>query len=397
MITDAGDRQRLTSVDALRGAVMIVMALDHVRDFFHRAAMTQSPTNLATTTVAIFLTRWVTHFCMPVFLFTAGIGAYYWRRNGRRSTGELSWFLVTRGLWLIVLELTAMRLSFDFTFGRDLPVLLITLWALGMSMIVLAALVHLPVRGLAALSVGVLCLHNLLDPVRAQMFGPLAWLWTLLHQPGAIPLSGVIVVVGYPILPLAAIMAAGYAFAASVNLADSSSRTTVRRLGGWLCVAFVLLRGLNVYGDPVRWSVQATAAMTVVSFLNVTKQPASLDFVLMTLGPALVLLAWLSRQSFSPRHPLIVFGRVPLFYFLGHFFLAHLLFIAVIWARYGVFTLRPPPSMGDTAAIFPPGFGFSLWAAYLAWVVVVVTMYPLCLWFGAFKARHKSEAWTSYV
>jgi uncharacterized membrane protein len=397
MMADAADRQRITSVDALRGAVMIVMALDHVRDFFHRAAMTHSPTQLATTTVAIFLTRWVTHICMPVFLFTAGMGACYWRRNGHRTTGELSWFLVTRGLWLLVLELTAMRLAFDFTFGRDLPVLLITLWALGMSMIALAALVHLQGRTLAVLSVGVLCLHNLLDPVRARTFGPLAWLWTLLHQPGAIPVGGVIVVVGYPILPLAAIMAAGYAFAAHVNLADPGSRAAVRRLGGWLCVAFVLLRGLNVYGDPVRWSVQPTAAMTVVSFLNTTKQPASLDFVLMTLGPALVLLAWLGTRHFSLRHPLIVFGRVPLFYFLGHFFLAHVLFIGVIWARYGIFTLRPPPSMGDTASLFPPDFGFPLLAAYLAWVVVVASMYPLCVWFGAFKTRHKTQAWTSYV
>ncbi len=390
-------RQRIASVDALRGVVMIIMALDHVRDFVHRSAMTQSPTNLATTTVAVFFTRWVTHICMPVFLLTAGMGAYYWRQHGARTPRELSWFQVTRGVWLIVLELTAMRFAFDFAFGSDLPVLLITLWALGASMIVLAALIHLPPRVLAVLSVAVLCLHNLLDPIRARTFGPAAWLWNMLHQPGVFTVGGVTLVVGYPILPLAAIMAAGYSLAAAISLGTDAGRAQLRRIGWVMCGAFVALRAVNVYGDPVGWSHQATTAMTVMSFLNVTKQPASLDFVLMTLGPALLLLAWLDTQRFSVRHPFLVFGRVPLFYFLGHFIVAHLVFIGLMWTRYGIFTLRPPPSMGTPVSMFPAGFGFSLASAYLVCLLVVIAMYPLCRWFGALKQRHRDEAWTIYV
>ena len=376
---------------------MIIMALDHVRDFVHRSAMTQSPTNLATTTAAVFLTRWITHFCMPVFLFTAGMGAYYWRRNGGRSLGELSWYLLTRGLWLIVLELTAMRFVFDFAFGSDLPVLLITLWALGASMIVLAALVYLPPTALAALSVAVLCLHNLLDPVRARTFGAAAWMWNMVHQPGVFIVGGVTVVVGYPVLSLVGIMAAGYSLAALVTLGDEEGRTRVRRLGWTLTVAFVVLRALNVYGDPVRWSHQASTTLTMLSFLNVTKQPASLDFVLMTIGPALLFLAWIDTRPLSRRHPLIVFGRVPLFYFLGHFFVAHVIFMALMLSRYGIFTLRPPPSMGTPTTMFPSDLGFPLWFAYIVWLVVVGAMYPLCYWYGDLKQRHKDQAWTSYL
>lgn len=391
MVAESVVRRRIDSVDALRGAVMIIMALDHVRDFVHRSAMTQSPTNLATTTVAVFLTRWITHVCMPTFLLTAGIGAYYWRRNGQRSVRELSWFLLTRGVWLIVLELTAMRFAFDFAFGSDLPVLLITLWALGASMIALAALVYLPQSLLTALSIGALCLHNLLDPVRARTFGSAAWLWNILHQPGVFAIGGVTVVVGYPVLPLAAIMAAGYSLAACISLDEPAGRVWLRRLGWSMCAAFVLLRAVNVYGDPVRWSHQTSTAVTMLSFLNATKQPASLDFVLMTLGPALVFLAWLDTRRLSSLNPLLVFGRVPLFYFLGHFVVAHILFIGLTWARHGLFTLRPPPSMGTPTAMFPPTLGFPLWFAYIVWVVVVVLMYPLCRWFGNLKQRHRQQ------
>jgi uncharacterized membrane protein len=396
---------RVTSLDALRGTVMIIMALDHVRDFFHSGAMVQSPTNMATTTPALFLTRWITHFCAPVFLFAAGTSACLWLAGGRRTKDELSRFLLTRGLWLIALEVFVIRFALYFSWSLKYPVLLITLWALGASMIALAALIHLPVRLLAALSVAVILLHNFTDRVQASSFGSFGWIWNVLHQPGAISVAGVVVVVGYPLLPLAATMAAGYCaghlFQGTPNRIqrDAPSRQrTLFWLGGAMTVAFILMRAINVYGDPVRWMVQKSTLMTVLSYLNCTKQPASADFLLMTLGPALILLAIFDRAEISESNPLLTYGRVPLFYFVVHFVLIHLIQVAATWLRYGFvpFLFVPPPSVEGPRELFPPGFGYDLWVVYVIWVLVVLTMYPACRWFSKIKARRR-DWWLSYL
>ncbi|MFN7921696.1 MAG: heparan-alpha-glucosaminide N-acetyltransferase domain-containing protein [Bryobacteraceae bacterium] len=392
------DRQRrIAAVDALRGIVMIIMALDHVRDFFHAAAMTQSPTNMATTTPAVFLTRWITHFCAPVFLFTAGMGAYLWMQRGR-TRSELSRFLVTRGLWLIFVELVVMRFAFDFSLGGALPVLLITLWALGGSMILLAGLIYLPVQVLAASSVAVICLHNLFDGVQAQAFGSWSWVWNALHQPGVLRVGGAIVVVGYPLLPLVATMTAGFCAGHLYAASGDTRRRAFARLGAAMTLAFVILRAINIYGDPSRWASQKPAVMTALSFLNCTKYPASLDFLLMTLGPALIVLAWLDRIRLSDGNPLLVFGRVPLFYFVGHFYWAHVLLAICVWFRYGAtaFVLRAPPSVGGSRDLFPADFGWSLAVVYVVWALVVLTMYPACRWFAGVKRRRR-DWWLSYT
>ena len=392
--------QRVTAVDALRGLVMIIMALDHARDFFHLGAMTQSPTALETTTPLLFLTRWITHICAPVFMLLAGTGARCWLAVPGRTTAQLSRYLVTRGAWLLVVEVVLMRLGFDLTFGLGSPVLLITLYALGGSMIVLAALIHVPMRILVPVAAAVVLLHDALDGVPAQSVGAPPWLWTLLHEPGAIVSGGIVIVVGYPLIPWFAVMALGYGLGDLLQQPEATWRRTTLRLGIALTLAFLVVRGVNLYGDPAPWAAQRSAVFTLLSFLNTTKYPASLAFLLMTLGPALVLLSWLGGQRHGRGNPLMVFGRVPLFYFVVHFFLLHLLLVLASLVRYGStalgFALHATPAMGGPKPLFPDGFGWPLWGVYVAWIVCVVLMYPLCRWFGALKAR-RTDWWLAYL
>lgn len=393
---------RITAVDALRGLVMIIMAIDHARDFMHTGAMAgELPTTLATTTPALFLTRWITHLCAPVFMFLAGTSARLWLARPGRTTAQLSRHLATRGGWLLLLEVVVMRIGFDMSPSASFPVLLITLYALGGSMLVLAALVHLPVRVLVPLSTAIVLLHNAFDGVQSASLGALSWLWTLLHQPGPIiPGGGIVIVVGYPLIPWFAVMALGWCFGALLLERGTAWRAVALRIGAALTVAFVVVRALNIYGDPARWSVQATPVFTLLSFLNTTKYPASLDFVLMTLGPALLLLSWMGGRRFSDANPLLVFGRVPLFYFVVHFYLLHLMLIALSLLRYGSaalpFMLHAPPSMGAPKGLFPEGFGWSLWSVYVAWALCVALMYPACRWFAGLKAR-RSWWWLAYT
>jgi uncharacterized membrane protein len=424
----ATNTPRLTSLDALRGIVMIIMALDHVRDFFHADAMAFRPEDLARTNAALFFTRWITHFCAPVFFFLAGAGAFLWAAREGRTTAALSRFLWTRGLWLIVLELTVLRFGFFFSLTEG-PWLLTVLWALGLSMIGLALLCRMPVRVLAPVSLAVIALHNLLDPLTARQFGPLAFAWHILHQPGAFVAGGTPVIVAYPLVPWVAVMAAGYCFASCyLRVVPSDSRrlpvadpapvalpSAARRMpagpvlpsalslvpfvswGAFLTAAFVVLRALDIYGDPSPWSttVPGTGAL---SFLNTTKYPPSLLFLLMTMGPALLALAWLSRRPPRASSPVAVIGRVPLFFFLVHFLLAHALAIPFALVKYGHadFLAHPMPSMGGSAELYPPGFGYSLPTVYVVWAIVVLLSYPLCLWFARLKARRR-DWWRGYL
>jgi uncharacterized membrane protein len=383
---------RLQPIDVLRGLVMILMALDHTRDFFHSGAMSFQPEDLARTTTVLFFTRWITHICAPVFMFTAGLGAFL-RLNRGGPKSELSAFLWKRGLWLVFLELTVVRFAFSFGSG---PAILNVLWALGWSMVALSLLVHLPVRVLAVVSLLAIALHNLADPVRASQFGAASWIWNLLHQSGAVDWSGVVVVIAYPLVPWVAVMAAGFCFGRVVIPEARQRRKWIARIGLGATAAFLVLRAINLYGDPQPWS-RRIPGMTVLSFLRCTKYPPSLDFLLMTLGPALLLLVWLERVQWTPANPLIVFGRVPLFYFIVHLYIIRLLTIPFAFLRYGQagFLLYPLPSIGGTAKLYPPGFGFPLWVVYAVWAAVVAMLYPLCVWFGGLKQRRK-DWWLSY-
>jgi uncharacterized membrane protein len=402
--SDAQPLSRVRSVDALRGFVMIIMALDHTREFFHAGAMSFQPEDLTRTTTILFFTRWITHICAPVFMFTAGLGAFFWLGSGSkgRTTGQLSRFLWTRGLWLVVLELTVLRIAMNFSLTNGM-VMLSILWALGWSMVALGFLVHVPVRALAVLSIAVIALHNLADSITAARFGSVAWVWNILHQPGVFQLGGIQFLVAYPLVPWIFVMAAGFCFGdligprPSSNPAHGPSRRRQRtfRIGLGLTLAFLVIRTINIYGDPLRWS--HVPGMTVLSFLRCIKYPPSLDFLLMTLGPALMLLSWFDRLRFSATNPLIVFGRVPLFYFLTHFLVIHILTIPFALVRYGHagFLLSPLPSVGGSMEVYPAHFGYPLGVVYALWAGVVVLMYPLCLWFARLKER-RHDWWLSY-
>jgi uncharacterized membrane protein len=383
---------RIHSVDALRGFVMIVMALDHVRDFFHRAAMSgASPTDVRVASTMLFMTRWVTHICAPVFMLTAGLGAYFYWKNGNRTKGQLSWFLVSRGLWLIILELTVMQLAYNFDVSSSYPIFLLVLWILGASMILLAALVWLPITWLAPLSVATIVLHHLLDGIQV---------WPLVHQVSVFQVAGLTVIAPYTVVPWFAVMALGFCIGPIFSRGPEDRRRSLIRIGAGITIAFAVVRTLNIYGDPAPWSVQALPPRTLLSFLNTTKYPPSLAFLLMTLGPALLMLAWLDRRGWSGRNPLVVFGRVPLFYFVLHFFLAHAVAVVMAVFTHGgaawSFMFQPVPSMGGPATAFPAGFGYDLWVTYVAWIAIVATLYPLCLRFARFKEHHRAW-WVSYI
>lgn len=379
---------------------MIIMALDHIREFFHSGALAFSPEDLSKTTAAIFLTRWITHFCAPVFMFTAGLGAFLWaqrRDSGGHNKAALARFLLLRGLWLVFLELTVARFALYFNFNYSM-IVLIVLWALGCSMIVLAALVYLPIGALAAISIAMIALHNLLDGITAAQFGSAGWIWNVLHQPGVFPFAGHQILLAYPLVPWAGVMAAGYCFGRVFLLEPDRRQRVLVRLGLGVTAAFFVIRAWNVYGDPAPWSIQRSPVFTVLSFLRCSKYPPSLDFLLMTLGPAVAVMGWLERVRLSAANPLLVFGRVPLFYYVIHLYAIHGIAMLMAWMRYGTaaFLLNPPPGMGGQRQAFPPDYGYPLWVCYAVWLVVVMLVYPLCRWFAELKQRRR-DWWLSYL
>jgi uncharacterized membrane protein len=397
-VDSARSRPRLASIDALRGLIMIIMALDHVRDFFHIGAMSFSPTDLAQTTPILFFTRWLTHYCMPVFMFTAGMGAFLFAQ--RHTRAELSRFLWTRGVWFVFLELAVMQFAYNFNFASSNVVLLLVLWIFGICFVVMAGLVYLPIKWLAALSVVVIVFHNFLDNVDASTFGAAAPVWNVLHQPGGFKLAGRTFAIAYPLLPWVFVIAAGFCFAQIFQMEAARRSRIMRWLGVGLTVAFVLARTINHYGDPVPWDHQKSVVYTVLSFLNCTKYPPSLDFLLMTLGPGRILLAYWDGRAFRLDNPLIVFGRVPMFYFVLHFYLIHIFVVIAAFLRYGTaahaFIFNRVPSMGGPRRLFPANFGYSLCATYGFWVLTVATLYPVCRWFAGVKARRRVW-WLSYL
>jgi uncharacterized membrane protein len=381
-------RPRIQSVDILRGLVMIVMVLDHVRDFFHDGAQHFNPTDLAQTTPMLFLTRWITHFCAPTFIFLAGTGAYLQSRRAK-TKASVARFLWTRGLWLVVLELTWVRwFGWRMNFGND-QVFLWVIWALGVSMIALAGLIFIPWRTLLAASLSVILLHNAFDAITPARFGAFDWLWKILHAPDSITLNNTAILITYPLIPWIFVMAAGYCFGRVLDLESRQRRTLLLRLGGALIAGFVMLRWSNVYGDANPWSSQRSSILSVASFLNCTKYPPSLLFLLMTIGPGIVILGLLERVKLSEANPIVIFGRVPLFYYLLHLPLIHGLAIAQAWVRYGHadFMLQNPPSLWGPTVLFPRDYGYSLGAVYLIWLCIVAALYPVCRWFADLKQK----------
>lgn len=392
-IDSARTSPRLESIDLLRGLVMALMALDHTRDFFHSGVFQEvDPLNEATGSIALFFTRWVTHFCAPVFIFLAGTGAFLSSTRGK-SKSELSRFLVTRGLWLVFLELTFIHWA-GWSFAINLREHWgIVIWAIGWSMLALAGLIHLPLRVIAAFGVGMIALHNAFDAVKPESFGALGWLWQVLHAGGTFDLpGGVTFGAGYPLIPWIGVMALGYSFGAVMLRPPEERQRWLLRVGINLTVVFFLLRFTNLYGDAQAWTSQPTGFRTVLSMLDCTKYPPSLCYLLMTLGPAALVLAWLDRARLAFIEPLAVFGRVPLFYYLLHLPLIHGLAVAVNFIRFD----RANWLYGVTPAKPPPDAGFDLVWVYFAWMAVLLILFPACQWFADLKRRRR-ERWLSYL
>jgi len=378
---------RVASIDVVRGAVMVFMALDHVRDFTSRVHF--QPENLERASAALFFTRWITHFCAPTFFLLAGVGIGIAMQRGR-SAAAMGRYLVTRGLWLLVLELLitpiGWRLSFDI-----LPAFALVLWALGWSMILMAALIRLPHRGLAVGALVVIATHNLLDGVSPQAFGPLGWLWNVLHVPGFV-IPGVLLV-AYPLIPWLAVMALGFVLADVYAWDAERRRRSLLVWGAAATMLFVALRALNGYGDPGPWSAQRSGALTIASFLNVRKYPPSLLFLLMTLGPALVALALSENARGRVARWLAVYGRVPMFYYVVHIFVAHLAGVLIAFAQSGRLMTITVFTNPDG---IPPWYGVSLAGVYVAWASVVAVMYFPCKAMARLKDRRR-DWWLSYL
>ena len=341
---------------------------------------------------ALFLTRWITHFCAPVFIFLSGISAYLYGARGH-SVSEVSRFLLTRGFWLIVIEFTLVRLGWRFGFGIDVFVAQV-IWAIGASMVVLAALVHLPRAAIAAIGVGLIAGHNLFDATHAATFGAAGGLWHVLHEPGLVSLgAGPKLFVLYPLVPWIGVMAAGYALGPVLQLEPAARQRLLVRLGLAISAGFIVLRATNLYGDTAAWSVQSSWLGTLLSFINCEKYPPSLLYLMVTLGPALVLLGLVEGARGRPADWITVFGRVPFFYYVAHIFLIHALAVLFAWAVYG-----------DASWLFggalpqrkPAGYGLSLPGIYAVSLLAVVLLYPACRWFAALKQRRR-DWWLSYL
>lgn len=385
------NKNRILSIDILRGIVIVVMTIDHARDFFHISSLDAE--DLTQTYPALFFTRWVTHFCAPVFVFLSGVSAFLHAERGQLSKKQLAWFLVSRGLWLIFVEIVVINFAWQFKYSF---IFIQVIWIIGISMIMLAGLIYLPRALIILLSAVTIAGHNLFDQISPEQFGDFAWIWKILHVKGWIPLpetspiSGIAVV--FPLIPWVGVMGLGYA-AGRLFLASWGSRDRFFGAAGFATIAaFLVLRFGNVYGDPQPWSVQAgDGIMTFISFLNTTKYPASLLFLLMTLGPALALIPVFERMTGRLGKFFITFGKVPFFYYILHFFLIHIL--AVIWFgidakawNYDVYNRTTYPDVAP-----------SLLRVYLATAATVGVLYLPCRWFGRFKQRHKNWGWLSYL
>lgn len=408
-------RQRIESLDMLRGLVMIVMALDHTRDFFSDA--TFDPTDLHRTYPALFLTRFVTHFCAPTFVLLAGVSAFLYGRG--RDRKDLSRFLLTRGLWLIFLEFTALKFGWTFNLGYHVPQMLVAqvMWAIGVSMITLAGLVWLPLPAVVAFGLVMIVGHNALDGISPKSFGAAENLWVILHTGGGFTYApGYRFFVLYPLIPWIGVMAVGYGLGTVYLWTPERRGSFLFRLGVGLLAGFLLVRSTNLYGDPDRWSPQASPLFTLFSFVNVQKYPPSLCFLLLTLGAACLALAALENirpgvskadaaegrqipssvwERIQGRFAAITlnYGRTPLFYYLLHIIPIHALaLLAVLLHHHGHWAEVRVNDDGDL--VWP---GVALPGVYLLWLAVVAALYVPCRWFGAFKARHRDKKWLSYL
>jgi uncharacterized membrane protein len=391
-----GKGPRIQSIDILRGLVMVIMAIDHVRDYFHRDSFLFSPTDLSQTNVPLFLTRWITHFCAPVFVFLAGISAYqYGLKKGKKA---LSFFLWTRGLWLIFVELFI--LSLFKTFNPTYPYFnLQVIWAIGVCMIVLAGIIQMNSRMILATAIVIIAGHNLLDNIHLEGNGPAAFIWSVLHQANHFNVGRFTFNIHYPLIPWIGLMTIGYylgrLYAPSYN--PSRRKSILLLLGLTMIFVFVNLRFTNWYGDPSHWSIQKSGIYTFLSFINVTKYPPSLLYILITIGPALIFLALTEKPLSRLSKGLTIFGRTAMFYYLAHLLLIHIFaVVGAVVSGYSVSDMILSTSVYDAPQL--KGYGFNLFIVYTVWLVLMLVLFPLCKWFDQYKRTHvQRKWWLSYL
>lgn len=380
---------RLTSIDALRGLVIILMAIDHTRDFFTDVRF--APEDLSQTDSFLFLTRWVTHFCAPIFIILAGVSAGLMAE--RKSTAELSKFLAVRGLWLIFIELTIVSFGWQFTIGSSFILALQVIWIIGLSMLVMAALVWLPLKAIAIFGLVMVLGHNILDYglFPAADFSAPQPFWHILHNRGFTLDLGVPAIMAYPVLPWIAVMPLGYVLAQLFKLPADQRKSLFLLSGGGMILLFFVLRFIDGYGSPNSWQVQSDVIFTIWSFINTQKYPPSLVFLLMTLGPGLLFLAYAESWTGKVMDIMVTFGRVPFFFYIAHIYLIHAMALAAAELQGGGWE-----SMLTGFWQLPEGYGFPLWVTWMMWAVVIAALYPACQWFSKLKARRK-DWWLSYL
>ena len=387
---------RVESIDLLRGIVMIVMALDHVRDYFHHDAFIYSPTDLYRTSVPLFFTRFITHYCAPVFVFLAGIVANLY--GAKRNRKQLSFFLFSRGLWLIVAELFIV--GFGRTFNPAFPLFnLQVIWAIGISMLLLSVMIFARIELLFVTAVLLITAHNLLDDVHVHGNSASSFVWSVLHEPGDFIFGRFRVFVHYPVLPWTGIMALGYCLGNLYHQSfDSKKRKKILFFSGVsITVTFFILRLSNVYGDAAHWSPQTINHLVYLSFLNVTKYPPSLLYTLVTLGPAMIFLALAEKPLNAFTAKIAVFGRVPFFYYIVHVYLIHILaLMAAIISGHNWRDMILSDSVNKVQAL--KSYGFSLLTVYAVWIGLILMLYPCCKWFDKYKRTHQvKKSWLSYL
>lgn len=386
---------RITSIDLMRGIVMVIMALDHTRDFFHIDAQLFQPNDLTQTTPTLFFTRWITHFCAPTFVFLSGVSAGI--SLHRKSKKELAWFLFTRGVWLIVLEVTVVRFGFFFNLYYDFTLLQV-IWAIGAGMVVLSVLVFTPQKFVLALGLVLIATHDTFNFLRLTPGQNGYAVWTLLQQVGVISITpDHTIIVAYPVFPWLGIMLSGYGAARLYTHTELSKRKRILLLAGSISIVlFTLIRFLNIHVPLDGWSIQKDTVFTVMSFLNCTKYPVTLPFTLMVLGPVLIALALTERTSGWLVNKAIVFGRVPLFYFILHFYMLHaaaiITHLVVSGKSFTDLDFHFRAGLGGIA----PGVGYPLAWTYVAWTLLIVALYPICNWYNRYKSTHK-HWWLSYL
>ncbi len=384
---------RIASIDILRGIVMIIMALDHTREFFHHDSLVgNNPLNFQTTWPFLFFTRWITHYCAPTFVFLSGTSVFLYAQRGKTKK-EVGRFLFTRGLWLIIAEVLVINGLWEFNYTTFL--MLEVFYAIGMSMVCLSLLQFLPYRVLLMIGLLIVCGHNTLDGVQVTHPAVASVIWSLVHAPNLYkPFPHYMVLVAYPFLPWLGLMICGYCLG---KLYTKNTEPAYRRrfllTAGIIAIAlFVILRFINVYGDRQHWSVQQTSVFTVLDFVNTTKYPPSLLYMLMTIGPGLIVLAATEHIANAFTRIVMVYGRVPFVYYMLHILVLHSL------AR--IFMLFSGRGSGEV--LFPgyrmyPDAGYPLWVVYLVWISVVILLYFPCKWYGRYRAAHPEKIWLSYL